>query len=224
MVITDYFSKWALTIPLKEVKASDVVKFIKHYVIYHFGVLRQIVHDNSSQFIGQIFQKFCKNFRIQSLSSTTYYPPTNDLAEDFNKTIGKLQKKFVSQNQCNWDDRLNDCLWAYQTIVRTQKKTTPFFLVYDCEAVLPLEIQIPSLRVTLTTKKMDNEKLKLRLEEHVKLSVKHFNAQQKIKLYRARISAAYNKKVKVRTYEKGDLVMVVRWPMIMTHKTKGKFQ
>jgi len=36
--ITDYFSKWAEAIPLKKVKTSDVIKFIKHHVIYRFGV------------------------------------------------------------------------------------------------------------------------------------------------------------------------------------------
>ena len=38
LAITDYFSKWAKVIPLKEVKTSDVIKFIKHHVLYHFGV------------------------------------------------------------------------------------------------------------------------------------------------------------------------------------------
>jgi len=37
-VITDYLSKWVETIPLKEVKTSDVIKFIKHHVIYGFGM------------------------------------------------------------------------------------------------------------------------------------------------------------------------------------------
>jgi len=38
LAITDYFSKWAEAIHLREVKASDVIKFLKHHVIYHFGV------------------------------------------------------------------------------------------------------------------------------------------------------------------------------------------
>ena len=46
LAITDYFSKWAEAIPLKEVKSSDVIKFVKHHVIYRFGVPRRIVHDN----------------------------------------------------------------------------------------------------------------------------------------------------------------------------------
>ena len=46
LAITDYFSKWAETIPLREVKTSDVIKFVKHHVIYHFGIPRRIDHDN----------------------------------------------------------------------------------------------------------------------------------------------------------------------------------
>jgi len=43
-------------------------------------------------------------------------------------------------------------------------------------------------------------------------------------LYQAQISKAFNKKVKERVLQKGDLVLAVRWPMVMTHKIKGKFQ
>jgi hypothetical protein len=64
LAITEYFFKWAEDIPLKEVKIVDVIKFIKHHVIYHFGVPRRIVHDNGSQFVSRPFQKFCNKFRI----------------------------------------------------------------------------------------------------------------------------------------------------------------
>ena len=46
LAITDYFSKWVEAIPLRKVKTSDVIKFIKHYMVYLFGVPRWIVHDN----------------------------------------------------------------------------------------------------------------------------------------------------------------------------------
>ena len=99
------------------------------------------------------------------MSSTTYYPAANGLAEAFNKTIGKLLKKFVSKSQRDWDDKLGECLWAYRTTVRTSTKVTPFSLVYGCEAVLPLEIQIPSLRVALTAEMTNEEKYRQRLQE-----------------------------------------------------------
>jgi len=56
LAITDNFSKWAEAIPLKEVKISDVIKFIKHHVIYRFGIPQRIIHDNGPQFVSQSFQ------------------------------------------------------------------------------------------------------------------------------------------------------------------------
>ena len=53
--ITDYFFKWGETIPLKEVQTSDVIKFVKHHMIYYFGMPRKIIHDNVSQFVSQAF-------------------------------------------------------------------------------------------------------------------------------------------------------------------------
>jgi len=73
------------------------------------------------------------------------------------------------------------------------KKTTPFSLVCGCKAVLPLEIQIPSLRVVMATE-MTNEKYQLRLQELEDLDDKRLQAQQQIELYQARIFRAFNKK------------------------------
>src|SRR3954469_25746806 len=51
-----------------------------------------------------------------------------------------------------------------------------------------------------------------------------YKHSSKLSYTRFRISKAYNRKVRDRTFEKGDLVLAVRRPMVMTHKTKGKFQ
>jgi len=52
LAIMDYFSKWAEAILLKEVKTPNVVNFIKHHMLYLFGVPRQIIHDNGPQFVS----------------------------------------------------------------------------------------------------------------------------------------------------------------------------
>ena len=93
------------------------------------------------------------------------------------------------------------CLWAYRTTVRTPTKATPFSLVYGCEAVLPLEIQIPSLRVALTAEMTNEEKHRLQLQELEALDDKRLQAQQQIELYQAR-TRTFNKKVKERNSRK----------------------
>jgi len=95
------------------------------------------------------------------VSLTTYYPVANGLAEAFNKTIRKLLKKFISKSQRDWDNKLGEWLWAYRMMVQTPMKATPFSLVYGCEVVLLLKIQIPSLRVALTIEMTNEEKYRL---------------------------------------------------------------
>lgn len=65
------------------------------------------------------------------------------------------------------------------------------------------------------------EKQKLYLEDLEGLSAKPLKAQQQIELYQARISASYNKKVKVWSFKKGNFILDVRWPIIMMHKKKS---
>src|SRR5436190_1845376 len=132
------------------------------------------------------------------------HPPANGLAEAFNKTIRKLLNNFVSHTKCDWDEKLNECLWAYCSTVRTPTKAIPFSLVYGAEAVLPLEIQIPSLRVALASQMTEEDKHQARLRQLEALDAKRLQAQQQIELYQARISKAYNRKVRERTFEKGD--------------------
>jgi hypothetical protein len=163
------------------------------------------VHDNGPQFISAVFSRFCNKFRIQSVSSTAYYPPANGLAEAFNKTIAKILKKFVSRSQRDWDEKLGECLWAYRTTVRTPTKATPFSLVYGCEAVLPLEIQIPSLRIAITSGMTEEEKDKQRLAQLEQLNEKRLKAQHQNELYQARMARAYNKGIKSGLLRKASL-------------------
>jgi len=145
LVITDYFSKWAEAISLIEVKTSNIVNFIKHHVIYRFDVPRRIIHDNSPQFASQVFCRFCDKYQIQNVASTTYNLTANGLAEAFSKTIIKLLKKFFSSSKRDWNAKLSESIWAYKTTIRILTSNMPFSMVYGCEAVIPLEIQVPSL-------------------------------------------------------------------------------
>jgi len=76
-----------------------MVNFIKHHVVHRFGVPRQIIHDNGPQFASQVFYRFCDKYQIQNVTSTTYNPAANRLAEAFNKTNIKLLKKFISSSK-----------------------------------------------------------------------------------------------------------------------------
>ncbi|KAG9442619.1 hypothetical protein H6P81_018473 [Aristolochia fimbriata] len=133
LAATDYFSKWAEAAAYQEVKAVTVVDFIRTQIIYRYGVM----------------DRFCKKFCIQQRTSTAYNSAANGLAEAFNKTLCKILKKTIGANKRSWNKKLGEALWAYRTSFRTPTQLTPFSLVYGTEAVLPLEVQLPSLRIAM---------------------------------------------------------------------------
>lgn len=65
----------------------------------------------------------------------------------------------------DWHLQLNPTLWAYRTSIRTPTGATPFSLVYASEAVLPIEVEIPSLRVSLQGLVTDEDYRISRLQE-----------------------------------------------------------
>ena len=49
----------------------------------------------------------------------------------------------------DWPEKLPFSLWAYRTSFRTTTGATPYSLVYGMKAVLPVKIEMGSLRVAL---------------------------------------------------------------------------
>ena len=86
---------------------------------------------------------------------------------------------------------------------------TPYSFVYGVEAVLPLERQIPSLQIAIQKGLTEEENAKLRLQELKALDEKRLETQQRLECYQARLSSAFNKRVKPRSFQVGDLVLAI---------------
>ncbi|XP_019190497.1 PREDICTED: uncharacterized protein LOC109184956 [Ipomoea nil] len=209
LAATDYFSKWAEAVALKEVKKENVADFLRVHIVYRFGIPRYILTDNGKPFDNKLMDKICKLFDFKQRNSSAYYAAANGLAEAFNKTLCNLLKKVVSKSKRDWHDRMEEALWAYRTTYRTPTQSTPYSLVYGVEAVLPLERQIPSLRLAIQEGLTDEENAKLRLAELEVLDEKRLQAQQSLECYQARMSRAFNKRVRTRSFQIGDKVLAV---------------
>ena len=65
-----------------------------------------------------------------------------------NKNIKMIMRKMIETSR-DWSEKLPFALWAYRTSFRTSTGATPYSLAYGMEAVLPVEIEMGSLRVAL---------------------------------------------------------------------------
>ena len=90
--------------------------------------------------------ELCEQFKIQHHNSSPYRPKMNGAVEAANKNIKKIVQKMTVTYK-DWHEMLPFDLHGYRTSTRTSTGATPYSLIYGTEAVLPIEVQIPSLRI-----------------------------------------------------------------------------
>jgi hypothetical protein len=87
----------------------------------------------------------------------------NDVVEATNKIFKKIiQKTTVTYK--DWHEMLSYVFHAYRTTIKTSTSATPYSLVYRMEALMPLEVEISSLRVLMDAKLKELERAKLEFE------------------------------------------------------------
>ena len=89
-----------------------------------------------------------QEYGIQHHRSSAYKPQTNGSVEAANKNIKRILRKMVETSQ-DWLEKLHFALWAYCTYFCTSIGATPYSLVYGMEAVLPIDIEMGSLKEAL---------------------------------------------------------------------------
>ncbi|XP_060210687.1 uncharacterized protein LOC132637643 [Lycium barbarum] len=94
-------------------------------------------------------------------------------------------------------------------------------LVYGSEAVIPAEVEIPSLRIIQDVGLDDAEWIRSRHEQLMLIYEKRMDAVCHGQLYQNRMSKAFNKRVRPRKFEPGQLVLKRIFPH--QDEAKGKF-
>nr|XP_025702967.1 uncharacterized protein LOC112803701 [Arachis hypogaea] len=104
--------------------------------------------DQGTMFTGQQIKNFTALRNINMVTSTPYYAQANGQVEAANKILIDLIKKQIGNRPQTWHETLSQVLWAYRNSPRGSTGTSPYKLVYGHDAVLPLEINMNTLRVS----------------------------------------------------------------------------
>uniref|UniRef100_A0A2N9HQL3 Uncharacterized protein n=1 Tax=Fagus sylvatica TaxID=28930 RepID=A0A2N9HQL3_FAGSY len=115
------------------------------------------------QFESKLFKGFCSDLGIRNFFSSPGYPQSNGQAEISNKVVLSGIKRKLEAAKGKWVEELPSVLWTYRTTVRRSTNETPFALAFGVEAVIPLEIGMPTIRTTEFTVQTNEERLGQRL-------------------------------------------------------------
>jgi hypothetical protein len=211
IVVTYYFTKWTEAIPLKNMTHREVIEFITGHIIHRFGIPQSLTTDQGTSFISKEVREFVNSYGIKLLNSSPYYAQTNGQAESRNKTLVKLIKKKIEDNPKRWHEVLSEALWAHHISRHGASKVSPFELVYGQEAVLPIEVNLGAYRLAEKNNLDVDTYYALMMDNIDEVTNKHMEALEEIEKDKRRVARAYNKKVKVKSFQVGDLV----WKMIL---------
>ncbi|GKV34073.1 hypothetical protein SLEP1_g42495 [Rubroshorea leprosula] len=204
IVGVDYFTKWVEARPLSSLTSKKAEDFVFSSIIWRYGIPNQIVADNGTQFNCTSFQDFCSSYRIKLQFTSVYHPESNGMVESVNKCILEGIKPRLEQHKAKWADELNNVLWAYRTTSQTATGETPYHLAFGTEAVIHIEIGVPSFRVTHFDERRNGQLLRENLDL---LDDVREEARLRTLVYKQKIANFYNKRVRPRTFKVGDLVL-----------------
>jgi hypothetical protein len=210
-------------VPMRVVASKDVINFVKEHVIHRFGIPQTITTDGGSVFISEEFRKFAADMGIKLIRSSPYYAQANGQAEASNQSLIKLIKRKIDEYPRRWHEVLSEALWAYRISCHGSTKASPYNLVYGQEAVLPWEITAGSRRIEFQNDLTADEYAALMNDNLEDLTELRLWSLEKIKENKAKVARAYNKKVKPKEFQVGDLVWEAVLPLGTRDAAYGKW-
>ena len=155
------------------------------------------------QFDNRAHRDFCQDLKIKNSYSTPRCLQSNGKAEASKKTMLSTLKKRLDSAKGKWVEELPKVLWDYRSTARKPTGVSPFALTYGTEAVILIEIGLPTIR-TATPESKNAMSIARELDMIDELREA---ATICITAYQHRLANFYNKRVKPRGFQPGDLVL-----------------
>jgi hypothetical protein len=136
--------------PLVKASSKKAVEFLDQ-VIHRFGIPNSIIIDLGTQFTGNTFWDFYDERSIIVKYVSVAHPRANEQVERANRMIlDALKKMMYKENDKalgRWIKELLAVVWGLRTHPSRNTGVSPYFMVYDAEAVLPADSEFRSPRV-----------------------------------------------------------------------------
>ena len=118
LVDIDYFIKWVEVASYANITKQVVTRFIKHNIIYRYGVPENMIIDNGSNLNNKMMKELCESFKIKHHNSSPYRPKMNGAVEVANKNIKKIMQKMVVTYK-DWHEMFPFTFHEYRTSIHT---------------------------------------------------------------------------------------------------------
>lgn len=219
LVITDFFTKYAVAIPTPNQKARTVAKCLWENFIVHYGIPEKLHSDQGADFESKTIKELCDLAGIHKVRTTPYHPRGNPV-ERFNRTLLNMLGTLKNEDKNHWRDFVKPLVHAYNCTKHETTGFTPYELMFGRQPRLPIDLvfNVPLNRCHQKSHSQYVQALKTHLQESYQLATK--NAAKTAERNKIR----FDRHVTESTLDVGDRVLVRSVRLRGKHKLADKWE
>ena len=208
LTFVDALSKYAIAVPLADLKTDKIQWAIMSSVITKHGTPRILYTDKAAQFLSGEFQKMMGMLHIEHQMSPAYHHQANGLVERFNRTIQEMLRMYNNKEGNNWDEHLDMVVFAYNTMKHATTGIAPFEVLHGRKPVLSIDRAIEQPQTKYQEMASMTESVNQRIAKLA--GILRTEASEKVKKATVRFKDQYDARNPIRPckIEKGMKVLV----------------
>ena len=148
-VISDLYTKYVVTVPLKDMTTATVANAIVEEWIMRYGAPDVLHTDPGTNFNSDLMHAIRRLFMIDKTRTTPYHLQANGQVERFNRVIADTLSKYCAKKPHLWDTYLPYVTFVYNTTVHRTVGTTPYSMLFGKEAQHAIDLFYPKPPETL---------------------------------------------------------------------------
>lgn len=139
LVISDYFSKFTMVIPVPDKTTITVATALASQWITLWGCPQFIHTDQGLEFESGLIHELCRRFGIHKTKTTPYRPQSDGMVERFNSTMMQIVST-LCDNYEDWDLHLPFAQMAFNSTVHSTTGETPNKIVQGRHLHMPIDV------------------------------------------------------------------------------------
>ena len=141
-VITDAFSHFVVTVPIKSNNAKTAIKTLLHHWIIKFGPPIYLVTDRGSEYVYKETPHLCTLMGIRHSPRTAHSPWTNGLVEVQNRNFGTHLRMFLHDTPKDWAFQVQMYAYAQNSQPLSELNLSPHEIFFHTRPRIPLTFDL----------------------------------------------------------------------------------
>jgi len=162
LILVCSVSRWMHAIPLKSLKAVEVADKLLEF-FFTFGIPKTLRCDNMGGFKAQLITAMQEKLNIETKFSQPFHFQSHGTAERMNKTVEGMLRKFIAENEKDWDVLMKYLMFALREVLHSGTKYTANQLVFGRQVRGLLDIA----KETWTSGDQTSERLKISTLDYI---------------------------------------------------------